>query len=543
MKRPVITQFAQRKSYRLISAALFLIPAFKVNATEFIDMLRMTADHPSIMSAVSSTSAAYFDIEQAKAAKNIQLSAGLSSTTYSGQPGYEDNPIAPHISISKILYDHGRTDDTVEGKKAVFSMQQSQVSVARETLNQQVLSLFTTVVTNARVVAVLDQEIAALRDLLERVKNISSIDSGRASEINQVATRLSSVVASREMSNTSQQQAWRQLSLLLNRKITLTSGLPDLKKAGLLPDTLDIALQALTDNPSYIVSRYKRDAERASLQLASKWNRPQWSVQLSLDSPRNNGEMEPLKAVTLQVSSDMSLWDGGAGRAAEKGQIQRLTSAEQDMDSTLRSLRQQLEQLWISLPLRQQQINALELQSESAMKTWKAGEAQFFASQRPLTDLISFVTDYYSSMASLEEQKVQYIATQWQIIAALGKLSTLVQQVPKLPGSVLTLTPDVKKKDNVIKGLNKHVVSESKNDGMSSSGKNIESSLTAKNRVLLAPEPKLIFSKDVVEKSPTIVSEQPMTSHLLTKNIVKATPSQQSSSLIKDGNSVSYRAE
>ena len=85
-----------------------------------------------------------------------------------------------------MLYDHGRTDDAVQGKEAAFSMQRAQVKVTQEALNQQALSLFTTAVTNARVVAVLDQEIAALSDLLRRVKTIASIDSGRASEINQL---------------------------------------------------------------------------------------------------------------------------------------------------------------------------------------------------------------------------------------------------------------------------------------------------------------------------------------------------------------------
>lgn len=160
MKRSVIAQFSQISTCKFIIAILFISPAFKTNATEFIDILRMTADHPSIQSAVSSASAAYFDIEQAKAGNSLQLSAGLSSTAYSGQPGYENNLIAPHISISKVLYDHGRTDDTVQGKEAAFSMQRAQVMATRETLNQQALTLFTSAVTNAKVVAILDQEIA-----------------------------------------------------------------------------------------------------------------------------------------------------------------------------------------------------------------------------------------------------------------------------------------------------------------------------------------------------------------------------------------------
>jgi len=435
MKKTLFTTKTNFSLRRLMLGLLFINPGLNAHATDFIDMIRMTADHPSVRSALSNSAGAYYDIEQAKAANGFQVSTGVSATGYSGQPGYENNPLAPHVSISKLLYDHGRTDASVAGKQAAYSLQQAQMNVTRENLNQQVLSLFTSAVTNAKVVAVLDKEIAALQDLLNRVQTIASIDSGRASEINQVATRLNAVIASREMSNISYHQALQQLSALLNSDIALTRDLPDLKKAGLLPATLEQAQQVLKENPSWAVSRERKEAAKAAVELASKWNRPKWSVQLSLDSPKRNGEMEPFKAVTLQVSSDISLWDGGAGRANAQAETQRLVAAEADQDATYRSLKQQLDQLWVSLPLRERQINALQRQSETALKTWKAGEVQFFAGQRPLTDLISFATDYYTSLATYQEQQMQYLATQWQIVAALGKTSELAQKVNALPAN------------------------------------------------------------------------------------------------------------
>lgn len=432
--------FAAESKYplrRIIVALLFLNPVLNAHATDFIEMIRMTADHPSVRSALSTSAGAYYDIEQAKAANGFQVSTGVSAAGYSGQPGYENNPLSPHVSVSKLLYDHGRTDASVAGKQAAYSMQQAQINVTRENLNQQVLSLFTTAATNAKVVGVLDKEIAALQDLLNRVQAIATIDSGRASEINQVATRLNAVIASREMSNTTYQQALQQLSALLNNEIVLTRDLPDLKKAGLLPASLAQAQQVLKENPNWAVSRERKEEAKAAVELASKWNRPKWSVQLSLDSPKRNGEMEPFKAVTLQVNSDINLWDGGAGRANAKAETQRLIAAEAEQDATLRTLKQQLDQLWVSLPLRERQINALQRQSETALKTWKAGEVQFFAGQRPLTDLISFATDYYTSLASYQEQQMQYLAAQWQIVAALGKTSELAQKVNSLPANTI----------------------------------------------------------------------------------------------------------
>jgi adhesin transport system outer membrane protein len=423
---------------KIILPLLAMAYCTPASATPFLDILRMTAAHPSIASAQDMAGAALFDVDAEKASNNLQVSAGIGAVGYSGQPGYENNYLSPHINISKVLYDHGRNAAAVEGREAEYEAQRAQIKVARESLNQQVLSLYTTAVTNARVVSVLDREIAALGDLLKRVQTIATIDSGRASEVSQVSTRLSAVVASREASYTAQQQAWQQLTQIVNKPITLTNGLPDLKKAALLPASLTVAQSALMDNPSFVVTRYRRDSANSALKVASKWTRPKWSVQLSLDSPRHNGRTEPFKAATLQLSSDASLWDGGAGMASVKGQTRRLASAEQEMEATFRTLKSQLSQLWISLPLRERQIMALSRQSASALKTWRAGETQFFAGQRPLTDLISFATDYYSSLASYEEQRVQYIATQWQIVGALGKLSDLTEKVQSLPAPAIT---------------------------------------------------------------------------------------------------------
>lgn len=435
MNMMYLSQRARVPLRRVFFCFAFFCLSRNANATDFLDMIRMTADHPSVRSASSAGEGAYYDIEQAKAADGLQVSSGISSTGYSGQPGYENNFISPHLSISKLLYDHGRTDATVAGKTAAYSKQQAQVSVARETLNQQVISLFTTAVTNAKVVAVMDEEIGALQDLLNRVQVIAQIDSGRASEINQVATRLDAIVASREMYNMAYHQAKQQLSSLLKQDIVINHDLPDLKKAALLPTSLAQAQKVLLENPSTKVSFFAKEEAKAAVELASKWNRPKWTVQLSLDSPKRNGELEPFKAVTLQVSSDISLWDGGGGRASAKAETARLVAAEADQDATLRTLQQQLDQLWVSMSLRERQIDALNRQSQSAYKTWKAGEVQFFAGQRPLTDLISFATDYYSSLASYQEQTEQYLATQWQIVSALGKTSELGQRIKTLPAN------------------------------------------------------------------------------------------------------------
>lgn len=194
------------------------------------------------------------------------------------------------------------------------------------------------------------------------------------------------------------------------------------------------------------------------------------------------------------------------------------------MDASLRSLRQQLEQLWISLPLRQQQINALKQQSESALKTWKAGEVQFFASQRPLTDLISFATDYYSSLASLEEQKVQYAAAQWQIVASLGKMSDLAKTVPALPGAPLATSAQSRKERAAVatSTINAQVAADTRQNIRLADEKDIEAFKKAVEAKSASTRTPLIASESQLQQSAFIPKSQKETN--VAQNALHAWP-------------------
>ncbi|WP_159565964.1 TolC family protein [Budvicia diplopodorum] len=424
------------KLWFLPLASFLLSLSFNAKSEEFAQLIQMIANHPAVLASESSSGAAMADIDRAEAGNSLKVSTGISAVGYSGQPGAVDTPFSPNIRVSKLLYDHGRTDLSVAGTTAIYHAQQAQTKVTREGLNKQLLSLYSAALSDRLVGLVLDEQIEALKNLRQRIQAIAGIDPGRASEVNQIDSRLQSAIASRGARETSEQQTWRQVTELLQQDVTLTQELPDLRKNFVLPNDLSAMKIMLENNPSLVAARFKREEAEAAMRLASKWNRPNWTVEVNVSSPKNrdSGNIEFFRTAMVQLSTDMNLFDGGSGSATSRSAQLRLEAAESDVDSTERSLRQELERLWVSLPLREQQLNTIANQVQVTDQMWKSGETQFFAGRRSLTDLISFSSDYYSSLASYEEQRVQYLATQWQIIAALGDLSSVVKKHPKLVG-------------------------------------------------------------------------------------------------------------
>ena len=56
---------------------------------------------------------------------------------------------------------------------------------------------------------------------------------------------------------------------------------------------------------------------------------------------------------------------------------------------------------------------------------------------RPLTDLMAFDSEYFLARINREDQRIQYRATQWLIVAALGRLSELADAGRPLVSAVI----------------------------------------------------------------------------------------------------------
>ena len=59
MKKNLFTTKSRCSLHGLIAESLFFNPLLNAHATDFIEMIRMTADHPSVKSALSNSTGCY----------------------------------------------------------------------------------------------------------------------------------------------------------------------------------------------------------------------------------------------------------------------------------------------------------------------------------------------------------------------------------------------------------------------------------------------------------------------------------------------------
>ncbi|WP_123800877.1 hypothetical protein [Candidatus Pantoea deserta] len=311
--------FAEKSKHslrHLLMGLVFLHPVLNADATGFINMIRMTAGYPSAYSGGPAGADVYYDSEQKNAANKFQLSAGLRTVNHSGQSAYENNPVSQNVTIRKLLYDDGRTDAAIEGGADVCSRQLAQITIAQENINPLLLSLCTTAVTGANIIAVMNKAFARLQDLFQRMEARARNNSDFALKINQDATRMQAFAAPQEMTDIPRHQIPQQLSVPLSQDIAPTRNLPDPRKTGLVPASPNQARKALLENSRWKVSHFLKEEAKAAIELGTKWNHPKWTAQLSLNSPKRNGEREAFNTVTLQLSSDVSVQEGGPRHCA-----------------------------------------------------------------------------------------------------------------------------------------------------------------------------------------------------------------------------------
>ncbi|PWK29714.1 TolC family protein [Pseudomonas sp. OV226] len=405
---------------------------------ELPDLLRMTGEHPSVAAARSEANASESDITVAKAEGKVHVNAGIDSRSYTDQPGYHDELFSPFVSANKLLYDHGRLDATVNERSAAYQASLASVKWQREIINKQLTTLYTTALSQHVTGNILQEQVNTLQALRDKVSAIARIDPGRASEVHQVDSRLASAMANREGRAIGEHEAWKQITNLLHQPVTLTHDLPDLSRMMLLPQSEEQAEQLLLNHPELLAARAHQDESLAALDAASKWNRPRWTIDVRAQSQRDrqNGGME-FGSVVVQLSSNLSLLDGGGGAANTHSQAQHAAAAESAVENASRELQQEFQRLWVALPIRKQQLTELEAAVDAADRMRATGEEQFFAGRRPLTDLMGFDSEYYNARISYEEQRIQYLSSQWLIMSALGQLSDLADvsrpwQTPRL---------------------------------------------------------------------------------------------------------------
>jgi outer membrane protein TolC len=267
-------------------AALWLAVALPVvNAEPLEAVVRYALEnHPRTRAALAGAEAGGFLLEQARAARFPQLALVADpGRLYSGAGGGSEDVGDLGLRGSVLLYDGGRTRQTIERERDRLAVADAGLQLTSEDLAARVAEVYLEWFRQQQLAKIAADNVAAHESLYERVREIASFDRGRASDLLQVGARLEQARLARAVREGAAAEARAVLSAVVGREVATVEQPRDPLPSE--PGSRAAALALLDAHPAVRAAEAEASASERSAQLAAAWSRPRIDLVASLESP------------------------------------------------------------------------------------------------------------------------------------------------------------------------------------------------------------------------------------------------------------------
>ena len=384
---------------------------------------QVVAQHPRVRAAVAGADASGFVLEQARAARLPQFALVADPGRRSGTGGLDAAVGDVSLRGSLLLYDGGRTRETVNREQDRALVAREGLRLAVEELVARVAELYVECHRQERLAELAAENVAAHAALHDRLREIASFDRGRASDLLQVGARLEQARLAQALRRDAALEARLVLSQVAGMDLAGVQAPADLR--GSLPLSLNDALAMLDAHPSVLAAEAEALAARRNARLAAAWMLPRIDLIAALQSPVDPlGQRQHLDDFSLRLAASWTPVDGGAGRAGLRAAERQGDQAQEWARSLRRDLGARVAGLWAQLEGRQQRLRTHQDLVERTLEVREAYWQQFTIGRRSIVDLLNAEGEFFQARAAAEEERLGLTQTALRLLAAGARLTT-----------------------------------------------------------------------------------------------------------------------
>jgi outer membrane protein TolC len=419
-------------------AALWLAVALPVvNAEPLEAVVRYALEnHPRTRAALAGAEAGGFLLEQARAARFPQLALVADpGRLYSGAGGGSEDVGDLSLRGSVLLYDGGRTRQTIERERDRLAVADAGLQLTSEDLAARVAEVYLEWFRQQQLAKIAADNVAAHESLYERVREIASFDRGRASDLLQVGARLEQARLARAVREGAAAEARAVLSAVVGREVVSVELPRDPLPAE--PGSRAAALALLDTHPAVRAAEAEASASGRAARLAAAWSRPRIDLVASLESPTDlTGDRRYFEDQALRLAATWAPVDGGAGRAGARAAERQALQAREAAQALRRDLETRVAGLWTQLEQRRQRLQSYRTLAEQTLQVREAYWQQFTIARRSIIDLLNAEREYFDARLAAEDAGLEVLLTQYRLLAGCATLnawlggSTAVREQP-----------------------------------------------------------------------------------------------------------------
>lgn len=389
------------------------------------------------------------DLREARAARFPTLSVSSDVTHTDNNPAFEQtdafgNPVDVdnntttlngQVTLDYDLFTSGGRRASIRAAERARQLQELQVEVVTEDIRLNVTNAYYDLQES-------DEAIRIARADLE--ESLTSLNDAEARERAGVGTRFDRLQAEVDVANAQQsvriaisneQIARRTLADILSLPYGIDiSAADEVKEAGIWPLTLEESIvQAFKNRAEPEQQLVQREIERQQRRVARSQTLPQLSLvgQYSLNDlldDTNTGSDTESFSIAAQVS--WLLFDGGATRAAVRGEEIDAELAEIAFADTLESIRLEVETAYSQLGANFENIQTAQIAVEVAQESLRLARLRFQAGVGIQSDVITAQSDLTDAEENLVTAVLDYNRALVAIQRAVSNLDGNLADIP-----------------------------------------------------------------------------------------------------------------
>lgn len=386
------------------------------------------ASNPTLISARAGVRAVDEGVPQARAGMlpNVDATATVGATRSSingPATGASTEPRSVALNAAQVLYDGGRTFNSIDGAVAGVDAARARLTDTEQTILLQVVNAYANVLRDKQFVVLAKNNVRLIREQLRAAEDRFEVGEVTRTDVSQARARL----AQSESALAAQEGALARSFQLYGRIVGAPPGdLAELPPLPQFPPTLaDGVQEAMDSHPAIAAARYDEEQSRSDIAVAQGVLLPTVTLSgsVSYSEDQSAALSSGITSAQVQVQARIPLYQGGAAyagvRRAQAVQSQRVGQIHE----ITRQIREQVENAWtdleasrIAIRAGRQQVAASQLAFDGVREEAKLGARTTLDVLDAEQELLNARTNVVASLRD------EYVAG-FSLLAALGRLT------------------------------------------------------------------------------------------------------------------------
>ncbi|MGI9508444.1 MAG: TolC family outer membrane protein [Geminicoccaceae bacterium] len=422
----------------IVALAGVLVPVMTLSAETLEDSVsRALTFNPEVGVVQSDRRAIDHELRQARAlympSIDLRTAIGPEYTNSTGTRGRDTRPpggnahstlmrLESQVTLTQMLFDGYATDSEVAKQLARTNSAAYRVTEAAEFIALDAIEAHLDVLRNLELLRQSEQNLAAHRALLNRIREDKGFNRIKISEVHLTEARYASAVESLA-------RAEGNLRDAKARYVKVTGITPkELENRPVPSQMLPAGVEAAARragkySPTIRIANADIDVAKADLKGSRSGYYPRFDLELGAGA---NAQIDGITGSNVDGQALLvmryNLFRGGGDIAREREAFSRLGESRETLRRAENEAREQARLSYIALQTAKERVGALSDQTDANAATRTGFEEEFDAGERDVLDLLDIENEYYLSKSLLTTAEYTRDFAVYRVLAVTGDL-------------------------------------------------------------------------------------------------------------------------